>query len=35
VSKAKKLGWNTAPLEVRLAGYQSSKSWSGDLFAFY
>jgi uncharacterized protein len=35
VSRAKKLGWNTAPLAARLAEYKSGKPWTGDLFAFY
>jgi TPR repeat protein len=35
VSKAKRLGWNTAPQSARLAEYKAGKSWSGDLFAFY
>jgi hypothetical protein len=32
---AKKLGWNTAPQEARLAEYAAGKAWSGDLFVFY
>ena len=35
VRAAKKLGWNTAPQQGRLADYIAKKSWSGDLFAFY
>lgn len=35
VRTAKRLGWNTAPQEARLADYAASKPWSGDLFAFY
>ncbi len=35
VRAAKRLGWNTAPQEARLADYTASKPWSGDLFAFY
>ena len=35
VRTAKRLEWNTAPQEARLADYAGSKPWSGDLFAFY
>ena len=35
VRMAKKLGWNTAPQQARLADYAAKKPWSGDLFAFY
>ena len=35
VGKAKRLGWNTAPQQARLAEYKAGKPWNGDLFAFY
>ena len=35
VGMAKKLHWNTAPQEARVADYKANKAWTGDLFAFY
>jgi TonB family protein len=34
LSRARKLGWDVAPLEARLAGYQAKKTWSGNLIAW-
>jgi TonB family protein len=34
LSRARKLGWNVAPLEARLADYQAKKTWTGNLIAW-
>jgi TonB family protein len=34
LSRARKLGWDVAPLEVRLADYQAGKTWVGNLLAW-
>jgi uncharacterized protein len=32
LQRARKLGWDTRDLEARLAGYEASKTWEGNLF---
>ena len=32
--KAKKLGWDLTPARARLADYEASKPWTGNLFAY-
>jgi TonB family protein len=32
--RARKLGWDVAPLEARLADYQAKKTWTGNLIAW-
>jgi hypothetical protein len=34
LTKARKLGWDTTPMEERLAAYRGGKPWYGDLFAY-
>jgi TonB family protein len=34
LSRARKLGWDVAPLEARLAGYEAGKTWTGNLIAW-
>jgi TonB family protein len=34
VSRARKYGWNLADQQARLASYQASKPWTGNLFAY-
>jgi TPR repeat protein len=35
IGMARKLRWDTARQQERLAVYQANKAWTGDLFAFY
>jgi hypothetical protein len=34
VSRARKYGWNLGDQQARLASYQASKPWTGNLFAY-
>jgi TonB family protein len=34
LQRARKLGWDTKDVQARLANYEASKTWTGNLFAF-